>query len=540
MVYPRHSLMAGSVINKQRLNRLAGRLAAHYVRWVYRSSNPLVSKEELRDNVEKVHPCIFAFWHGQFMLIPAFSPVEYPVANMVARHGDAELIGEVLKSFDHMSLIRGSGSGGRQKRHGGTTALRESLRRLESNVSIAMTADVPPGPPRVAGEGIVKLAQMSGRPIIPVAAASSRFRTLRTWSRMTVNLPFSDIIIRTGEPIHVPADLDNGEVETYRQLVESSLNATTRQAYDEVGADWIMATPHAAQPTDAPAAAPGLKLNTYRAATKIMTNVAPLILRHRERRGKEDPDRRDERLGIASKSRPDGPLAWIHAASVGETNAILPLIDGLRQERPDVRFLLTTGTITSAALAAERMTRGDVHQFAPLDVPQCVARFLDHWQPGLAILTESELWPNTIIDCYKRDIPIAIVNGRMSERSYRRWRKNKSLALPLFSRLRLVLAQSEKLVRHFQELGARDVRLTGNIKVDAPKLPVDTIDLARMAEAIGQRPCWAATSTHAGEDEAVIEAHTRLAPDHPGLLTIIAPRHPERGPEIAEYASRRG
>ncbi len=288
-----------------------------------------------------------------------------------------------------------------------------------------------------------------------------------------------------------------------------------------------------ARPGSAAVEQTGLKLATYRMTTRLVAPAAPLILRHRESRGKEDPQRRGERLGIASVGRPEGTLCWIHAASVGETNAVLPLIDQLHGAHPDVRFLMTTGTVTSAKLAGERLAAAHIHQFAPLDAPQYVRQFLDHWRPNLAVLTESEIWPNTILDCYERGIPLAIVNGRLSEKSFRRWSSNESLALPLFNRLSLVLAQNEDLAEKFRELGARDVRSTGNIKVDAPKLPVDEDDRAALTAVIGDRPVWSATSTHAGEDDVVIAAHARLKPDHPGLLTIIAPRHPDRGATIA-------
>ena len=532
--------MADSVINKKTLNRFAGRLAARYVKWMFRSSTSRVDADELRAIAEASQPCIFAFWHGQFMLIPNFCPREIPVANMVARHGDAELIGEIIKSFEQMTLIRGGGAGNRKKNRGGSTALRESVRALHEGRCVAMTADVPPGPARIVGQGIIKIAQMSGRPILPVATASSRFYAMRTWSRMTINLPYSNIVMRLGDPIYVPRDAQEAQLEVLRQQVQDALNEVTHQAYADVDADILKATPHTALPPDAPADPPGFKLKSYRTATRLIANVAPLILRHREKQGKEDPARRQERLGRPSHPRPEGPLTWMHAASVGETNAVLPLINRLHDTCPDSRFLLTTGTVTSAKLAQERLPDHDIHQFAPLDAPQFVRRFLDYWQPGLVLLTESEIWPNTIVECHARDIPIAIVNGRMSERSYRRWRKNKSLSLPLFSRLRLVLAQNDRLVRRFQELGARDVRCTGNIKLDAPRLPVDEAECAKLTVAFQGRSVWAAVSTHAGESEIVVDAHKSLTTDFPNLMTIFAPRHPERGAEIASLAAAAG
>jgi len=528
------------VIKKQTFNRLAGQLAARYVKWVFRSSKSLSDIGELAATADANRPCIFAFWHGQFMLIPTYCPRHIPVANMVARHGDAELIGEVIKSFDQMTLIRGGGAGGRKKNRGGMAAFRAAVRALEEGKCVAMTADVPPGPARIAGQGVVKIAQMAGRPIIPVATTSSRFYALQTWSRMTINLPYSKIAMRLGDPIYVPTDADDKQLETLRRQVENALNNITRQVYEDVGADVLQATPYSALPLEAPPAPADMRLKAYKAVTLLMASMAPSILRYREKQGKEDPDRRPERLGIASVARPDGALTWLHAASVGETNAILPLLQRLHKECPGSRFLLTTGTLTSAKIARERLPQGDIHQFAPLDTPQFVARFLKHWRPGLALLTESEIWPNTILACHARGIPIAVVNGRMSERSYKRWRKNKSMAVPLFSRLHLVLAQNPRLVRQFRALGTRDVRHCSNIKIDAPVLQVNQEEHARLTALLRDRPTWAAASTHGGEDETIIEAHKAISEDLPHLMTIIAPRHPERGQKISELAAAAG
>ena len=521
------------------MKRRLGRFGGSYIRFVHRTSTVVSNSKELEALAAAHHPCIFAFWHGQFLLIPAFSPPEVPVAIMVARHGDAELVGEALKTFD-MELIRGSGAAGRKKDRGGATALRAALRGLEEGKCISMTADVPPGPARRVGPGIIRLAQLSGRPILPVATASSRFKALNTWSRMTINLPFSRIGMQIGEPLFVAHDASDPELEDARQELENRLNETTSKVYELVGGDELRATPASALAVEAPVPNASFGLQLYRTLTRISAPATPLILRHRQRRGKEDKQRLQERFGIPGIARPQGHLAWFHAASVGETNAILPLFDAIRHKSPDARFLLTTGTVTSAKLAAERLHEQDIHQYAPLDVPRYMHRFLEHWRPDLAVLTESEIWPNLIIDAHDRAIPMAIVNGRMSDRSYRRWRKNKGMAVPLFSRLRLVLAQNAMLARRFRELGARDVRNVGNLKVDAPQLPVDAEKQKALRDTIGHRPVWMAASTHPGEDEVVIEAHKAISKSIPDLLTVIAPRHPERGMDVSALAKQQG
>lgn len=531
--------MAGYLLDKFTRNRIVGRIAARYIRFVKMSSTVVSDPADPHALLHANHPYILAMWHGQFMLLAPFAPPELPVANMVARHGDAEIIGEALKAFE-MDLVRGGGAAGRRKDRGGLHAFREALRLLEQGTAIAMTADVPPGPARQVGDGIIKLAQMSGRPIIAVATASSRYLAFDTWSRMTINMPFSRIGVTHGDPIRVAADADEAAFEAARAAIQQSLNEATDRAYRLAGGDASNVLPHAALTPKDPPAPSNVSLKLYRLATRALTPALPLLLSYRERQGKEEPARRDERLGLASEPRGEGELIWLHAASVGETNAVLPLMDELRRKRSNVRFLLTTGTVTSAALARDRLPKDDIHQYAPLDSPAYIKRFLDHWRPNLVALTESEIWPNTIMACHERSIPIALVNARMSDRSYKRWRKNRRTARPLFGRIRLILAQNERLARRFRELGGRNVTIAGNLKVDAPPLPVDEYALATLRRQIGDRPVLLAASTHPGEDEQVIEAFQILKPKHPDLLLILAPRHPDRGEGLAELAERRG
>ena len=315
------------------------------------------------------------------------------------------------------------------------------------------------------------------------------------------------------------------------------MNAATALAYQRAGADPARATPNL--PLQGPAE-PGLRLRAYRSVTALATPITPLLLKMRERRGKEDPTRRLERLGRPSAPRPRGRLAWVHAASVGETNAVLPLIAELAKRRPELSFLLTTGTVTSAKLAAERLGPRCVHQYAPLDTPDFVRSFLDHWRPDLAVFTESEIWPNLILESSARDIPLALINARMSKRSFRRWRRSLGVARPLFSRFALVLAQNEKLTWRFQMLGAVEATAAGNLKIDTPPPVINVAELERLSPAFAGRPLLMAASTHDGEDAIIADAHCQLRQSLPDLCTIIAPRHPERGAAIAELLKTKG
>ena len=514
---------------------MAGAALARYIRYVERTS---WQTREMTENFEEHfhhHPCIIGMWHGQFMLLPLLKVPYIPVDVMVARHRDAAFLGEALKHFD-MKLISGAGAGGRNKDRGGTHAFMAAVQALRDGRTVGMTADIPGGVPRRAGLGIVMVARRSGRPILPVAIATSRYISLNTWSRMTINLPHSGMGFAVGEVVNVPREASDEELEGYRQAVEISLNAATEKAYARAGADPARATPGLQSANSEP----GFRLKAYRVLTSLARPIAPMLLGMRARHGKEEPARRGERLGQASAERPAGRVAWFHAASVGETNAVLPLISALSEQRPSLSFLITTGTVTSAKLAAQRIGPRTVHQYAPLDAPEYVASFLDHWRPDLAVFTESEIWPNLILESSKRGIPLALINARMTKRSFRRWKRNLGMARPLFSRFAVVLAQNEGLARRFAALGARNATHAGNLKVDAPPPPVDAAELERLRPGLDGRSLLIAASTHDGEDQIIADAHRELRRSLPNLCTIIAPRHPERGEAITEMLKERG
>jgi len=278
----------------------------------------------------------------------------------------------------------------------------------------------------------------------------------------------------------------------------------------------------------------------YRAATELAAPAVAALLLWRRLRGKEDAARFAERRGIASLPRPPGALVWVHAASVGEAQSALALIERLLAILPSVSVVVTTGTVTSAALLAERLPERAFHQYVPVDRRHWVRRFLAHWQPALALWIESELWPNLVLETAVRGIPMVLVNARMSERSFANWRRWPGIVSPLLERFRRVLAQSEVDGARYRSLGAADVVVTGSLKYDAATLPVDARELATLAAAIGARPRWLAASTHPGEEMAVADALRRLKERHPGLLTILVPRHPARAEDVRGLYSSLG
>jgi 3-deoxy-D-manno-octulosonic-acid transferase len=281
-----------------------------------------------------------------------------------------------------------------------------------------------------------------------------------------------------------------------------------------------------------------LMLGAYRLGTRTLRPAVPFIISARTARGKEDPARSGERYGKPSLKRPEGRLIWVHAASVGETNAVLPLVN--RLTRAGFPVLFTTTTVTSAEIAKTRLPEGAMHQFGPLDIPAYVERFLDHWRPYMVVFVESELWPNTIARLEEAVVPFVLVNGRMSDRSFRRWQQFGPMARSMLSRIGLILARSAEDARRFRVLGGGRVEVTGDLKFDAPPPEADGAELARMKTCVADRPVWVAASTHEGEETVVAAAHRILRANMPGLLTIIVPRHPNRGDSIRAAVAAEG
>jgi 3-deoxy-D-manno-octulosonic-acid transferase len=277
-----------------------------------------------------------------------------------------------------------------------------------------------------------------------------------------------------------------------------------------------------------------LGLAVYRTASRFSRPIAEIALRRRLRDGKEDPLRIDERRGVPGRRRPDGSIVWIHGASVGESLSVLPLVHRLKSLQPDVKFLVTTGTITSAKLMAERLPEGAFHQYIPLDHPDFVASFLDHWRPQAALFVESEFWPNLILAARERVEFMALINGRVSPKSFEEWSRKPHTIHYVLSAFDLILAQDTQNAERLKSLSGRDVLSFGNLKNAAPPLPAGADVLEKLRKEINGRPVWLAASTHPGEEEAVFSAHRTLKLSFPSLLTILAPRHPERGRAVRE------
>lgn len=279
-------------------------------------------------------------------------------------------------------------------------------------------------------------------------------------------------------------------------------------------------------------------LLAWRVVSRLATPLVPLWLARRLARGKENRARIGERLGQITIPRPTGRLVWVHGASVGESLSALPLMERLLTE-PDISVLVTSGTLASATILGQRLPAGALHQFVPLDTPRAVSRFFDHWKPDLGLFVESDLWPNLVMEATARGIPLALINARMSAESAQRWRWARKSGAALLGAFQIVLAQDEEIAIRFRTLGAKDVRVVGSLKADAPPLGADENRLSELKHAIGGRPVLLAAQTHPGEDETILPAHDLLRAHFPDLLTILVPRHIERGADIEMLCGNR-
>ena len=292
--------------------------------------------------------------------------------------------------------------------------------------------------------------------------------------------------------------------------------------------------------TDSPLIKDTALIKAYRGASRALGPVLPLLLKRRAAQGKEDPSRKDERIGIAALPRPEGPLVWMHGASVGECTMLLPLITQIKRDRPDIFILVTSATLTAAKLLAERLPEHCAHQYVPLDHPKYAQRFINHWKPDVAIWAESEIWPNLITAAKDSGAKLALLNARMSAKTLEGWTKRKKSAAVIFSQFDLILAADEMTGNSLSWLLDQDISISGNLKNAAPPLPVDKTELKAFKKALARRTIWCAASTHSGEDEIMLTAHKAVLKTNKRALLILAPRHPERSGEITALINEMG
>ena len=281
-----------------------------------------------------------------------------------------------------------------------------------------------------------------------------------------------------------------------------------------------------------------------KAYNTLISAFYPLIIRpyieKRKKNGKEDVSRFNERIGNPRLPRPEGKLVWLHGASVGESVSMLPLIQKILDTCPEAHVMVTTGTVTSAEVMKKRLPSRAFHQFIPIDKPEFTSRFLKYWHPDVALWFESEFWPSILSGLKAHNIPLILINGRISDRTFRRWKIFSFVCKELLSCFTLCLGQSDEDARRLKLLGAPEALCLGNLKYAGLPLPIDEKVKQDFQSLVQGRPLWLASSTHNDEELKIAEVHRRLKQEIPGLLTIIAPRHPQRGEEIRRDIEKSG
>ncbi|MBS1085219.1 glycosyltransferase N-terminal domain-containing protein [Gluconobacter sphaericus] len=459
---------------------------------------------------------VVAFWHRSLALSPALwfwaRPQEPRLALrfLVSRNPDGVLIANIVRPWGIIGIHGSSSKKGKDK--GGAAALRTALKEIQSGSIVGITPDGPRGPAEQVQPGAIVLSRLAQCPVVPLGMACTSLR-LPSWDRLVFPLPFGRGALIMGEPLFQPD----------ATILQNALNDVSLNAESVVRHQQSNLADH-----------------LWRVAGTLMAPALTVMLRIRLHRGRELPGRLRERMGLERTGprrghRPPGQLLWIHAASVGETLCALPLADALLKARPDKRILFTTATVTGSEIVARHplYEQRIIHRFIPHDVPRWLRRFLNIWQPEGVIFVESELWPGIIAACSHRDIPVMLVNGRLSDRSARLWTRLGEPARHMMKRLSWVAARGPEDAARFRALGALPIYEDGDLKQNAPPLAYDETEYARLKTLIGVRPVFVAASTHPGEEELVLQAAEKALKLQPDLLTIIVPRHPARGAELA-------
>lgn len=494
-------------------------LALRTTRWTM-TGDPAALPALLQSDRRAVDGCIVACWHRSLLLLPAMCAWGHTLNPalvfkvMISRNRDGRFINDLVAPWGISGVEGSSDRPGKNK--GGGRALREACTAIKAGAVFAITPDGPRGPAESVQPGASALARLTGRPLVPIGGACSSFR-LPSWDGLRIPLPFGRGYMFYGPPL-------TGDVTP--ATIEKHLKGLSARAERRLRLGRLTLTDR-----------------MWHGLGIFLMPALRVMMLIRLRRGKERLDRLPERRGRTRHPRPPGRILWLHAASVGETRSILPLIDSLAARDPARQFLLTTATVGGADIVDQfRARQSDsasrlIHQFIPYDTALWTRRFLDHWRPDALLLTDSELWPGLILACTQRAIPVCVLNGRLSARSWRRWRRLRHFAPPIFERLDVVAARGDEDAARFSALGVDEVVCFGDLKQNAPPPAFDAVALEQLREQIGTRPVFLAASTHEGEDEIVLRA-ARIARDTlPDLLTVIAPRHPVRGAAVASLAA---
>ncbi len=278
----------------------------------------------------------------------------------------------------------------------------------------------------------------------------------------------------------------------------------------------------------------------YNLMTKIIRPLFYLFFIYRFLKNKEERGKYSERKGFSSNKKPKGKIVWVHAASVGEALSSLPLIDKLKELSPKINILITTSTKTSKEIIVKKKIDDLIHQYAPWDNEKFCTNFLNFWQPDLAIFLESEIWPNLLNETNKKNIPLCLVNARITDNTFKKWLKFPKTIKYLLSFFSIIIAQDELSKIKLQKLGAKNIFVYGNLKNDSKKLLYDIEDFRKYDEFLKEKSLLVAASTHEGEEVEIINKFKSLLIELPNLFLVVAPRHPDRRSDLVKIIKKSG
>ena len=492
--------------------------------------------DEFKKVIEENHGVIMVSWHGRALMLPYLGRnMPRPVKALVSPHADGAIIGKILRRYDIYPI---DGSSDRRA----VGAAKQITDELKSGTSVTLISDGPRGPRMRLNKSVIYFASKTGKPIVGMTYSSKGAKVLNSWDAMLMPKFFKEGVVKCTKPMFVPENVDENEVEKLRKQMEDELNSLTFAADEACGLPKIlpMDTIKPRQKRNW-----GAKRFIYiRIYQFLMWALFPILratyIKKRQKNGKEPVERFNERLGNYTHRRPKGKLYWFHGASVGEAISMLPLIDKLLNEDKDLHIMVTTGTLTSAEIMAKRLPERAFHQFIPFDVPKFARSLLAHFKPDAVFWFESELWPSLLFEIKKQRIPLILVNGRISDKSFKTWNYVKPISRELLSCFTLLLGQSEQDKMRMQMLSSIPVTCLGNIKYAGMPLPVDENALQELKSAVNGRQVFLISSTHHDEEAQLAVELPRLQAVVKDILVIVVPRHPNRGGEITEMFIEKG
>ena len=271
----------------------------------------------------------------------------------------------------------------------------------------------------------------------------------------------------------------------------------------------------------------------YRILTNLILIFSPIIIFIRLMRKKEHPNRFREKFGFYKKKTTTGKLIWFHGASVGEILSVIPLIEKLEKNKKIKQILITSNTLSSSKILTNLKLKKTIHQFFPIDTNYHTKKFLNYWKPSIAVFIDSEIWPNMIANIKIKSIPLVLINARITDKSFKRWKIFASSAKKIFQEFDICLSSSQKSKKYLKSLGAKKIKFIGNLKFTESERSTDVLDNS-IRKFFLSKKIWCASSTHGIEETVCANVHKKLKIKYKNLLTIIIPRHIHRTKEIID------